>query len=356
MTAITVGDTYGEAKYEAGASDTEATLLTLGYAAAEAALLNTGVGEWILPELKASGLKTKAIIKAIAEAPEAMRLTSGNILAKEGKKESAKYWFTKGKEVAESLMSNGGGLVGTVVSGGLGEGVEEMAEEFLADFSKSCFNTVQWLKGSDKRMSAWDNMADRYLMSLVGGAVGGGLTAAGTNFKISTQAMSSEQAMQEMIFMLRENKKDELFKTLNKMTLANPYLQNESEKQADGTITFKAADRNSSNMDKDLKKAFVNQVNLLDNIIKAEGIKLSDNAFLDAQTFRDIRLANLQHSSISGLYLQDFNSLCSEIVQTQNEISTLNSKTPDSGKPEKADEDHLQALNKKLLDLRMKKD
>ena len=53
MTAITVGDTYGEAKYEAGASDTEATLLTLGYAAAEAALLNTGVGEWILPELKA---------------------------------------------------------------------------------------------------------------------------------------------------------------------------------------------------------------------------------------------------------------------------------------------------------------
>ena len=356
MTAITVGDTYGEAKYEAGASDTEATLLTLGYAAAEAALLNTGVGEWILPELKASGLKTKAIIKAIAEAPEAMRLTSGNILAKEGKKESAKYWFTKGKEVAESLMSKGGGLVGTVVSGGLGEGVEEMAEEFLADFSKSCFNTVQWLKGSDKRMSAWDNMADRYLMSLVGGAVGGGLTAAGTNFKISTQAMSSEQAMQEMIFMLRENKKDELFKTLNKMTLANPYLQNESEKQADGTITFKAADSNSSNMDKDLKKAFVNQVNLLDNIIKAEGIKLSDNAFLDAQTFRDIRLANLQHSSISGLYLQDFNSLCSEIVQTQNEISTLSSKTPDSGKPEKADEDHLQALNKKLLDLRMKKD
>lgn len=356
MTAITVGDTYGEAKYEAGASDTEATLLTLGYAAAEAALLNTGVGEWILPELKASGLKTKAIIKAIAEAPEAMRLTSGNILAKEGKKESAKYWFTKGKEVAESLMSKGSGLVGTVVSGGLGEGVEEMAEEFLADFSKSCFNTVQWLKGSDKRMSAWDNMADRYLMSLVGGAVGGGLTAAGTNFKISTQAMSSEQAMQEMIFMLRENKKDELFKTLNKMTLANPYLQNESEKQADGTITFKAADRNSSNMDKDLKKAFVNQVNLLDNIIKAEGIKLSDNAFLDAQTFRDIRLANLQHSSISGLYLQDFNSLCSEIVQTQNEISTLSSKTSDSGKPEKADEDHLQALNKKLLDLRMKKD
>lgn len=355
MTAITVGDTYGEAKYEAGATDTEAALLTLGYAAAEAALLNTGVGEWILPELKASGLKTKAIINAIAEVPDAMRLTSTN-LSKIGKKESAKYWFTKGKEVAENLMSKGKGLVGSVISGGLGEGVEEMAEEFLADFSKSCFNTVQWLAGTDKRMTAWDNMSDRYLMSLVGGAVGGGLTAAGTDFKISTSAMSSEQAMQEMIFMLRENKKDELFKTLNKMTLADPYRQNESEVLSDGTVVFKPSTSNTSNMDKDIKQAFINQVNLIDNIIKAEGIKLSDNAFLDTQTFRDIRLANLQNSSISGLYLQDFNSLCKEIVQTQNEINTLSKKGADSKEIDKADESHLQALNKKLLDLRIKKD
>jgi hypothetical protein len=44
-------------------------------------------------------------------------------------------------------------------------------------------------------MSAWENMGDRYLMSLVGGAVGGGLTAAGTNFKLNNTTMSSEQAM-----------------------------------------------------------------------------------------------------------------------------------------------------------------
>jgi hypothetical protein len=75
MTAITVGDTYGEAKL-ANASDIEATFLTLGYAAMEAALLNSEIGEWILPELKASGLKNKAIVKALTEVPDAMRLTS----------------------------------------------------------------------------------------------------------------------------------------------------------------------------------------------------------------------------------------------------------------------------------------
>jgi hypothetical protein len=74
-------------------------------------------------------------------------------------------------------------------------------------------------------MDAWENMTDRYLMSFLGGALGGSLTAAGTNFQIATTAMDSEQARQEMIYMLRENKKDELFKALNKVTIANPYLQ-----------------------------------------------------------------------------------------------------------------------------------
>jgi len=53
MTMLTVNDIYGEA-LEAGASDTDAALLTAGYAAAEYALLSTGLGEWILPELRAA--------------------------------------------------------------------------------------------------------------------------------------------------------------------------------------------------------------------------------------------------------------------------------------------------------------
>jgi hypothetical protein len=33
--------------------------------------------------------------------------------------------------------------VGSVVAQGFGEGIEEISEEALADFSKSCFNVVQ---------------------------------------------------------------------------------------------------------------------------------------------------------------------------------------------------------------------
>jgi hypothetical protein len=51
MTGITTAGAYGEAK-EAGASDVEAGLFTLGYTAAEYALLSSDLGQWILPELK----------------------------------------------------------------------------------------------------------------------------------------------------------------------------------------------------------------------------------------------------------------------------------------------------------------
>ena len=56
MLGITVGDTYQEAK-DNGATDLEAALLTLGYAIGEKKLLDSNLGEWILPELKNNKLK-----------------------------------------------------------------------------------------------------------------------------------------------------------------------------------------------------------------------------------------------------------------------------------------------------------
>ena len=107
MTAITVGDTYGEAK-QAGASDLDATLLTLGYAAGEYALLNTGLGEWILPELRAGRYKSQAIAKALAninQDTQALYRQFGTTLKnvpKEGKKQYVKKIFNLGRDIARA--------------------------------------------------------------------------------------------------------------------------------------------------------------------------------------------------------------------------------------------------------------
>lgn len=363
MTAITVADTYGEAKDEGGASDIEATLLTMGYAALELKLLNSELGEWILPELKSSGIRNRKLIQAFTETPADKRLAGEGLrqATNGSKKELAKYWFNKGKQIAQESYHEAKTLKtlgGMTLSGALGEGFEETAEELLADFSKSCYNAVQWLQGDQGRMNAWDNMFDRYSMSFLGGAVGGGLTAAGTNFKTVKENYTPEQAQQELIYMLRHKKKDELYKTLDKMNLNTPYLSNDYELLSDGSYVEKPGTKDN-NKDSDIKQAFRNQVEMLDDIIKSEGLNLPDNSILDKQTFNDIKLSVLQNSPISRLFIQDFNTLASEIARVQTEIKSIyDSKGDTEAKKQftQAEQDKLNKLNQELLTLRAKKD
>jgi hypothetical protein len=48
-------------------------MLTLGYAAAEAALLSTDLGKWIMPELRTERQRYKMIAKKLLELPEETR-------------------------------------------------------------------------------------------------------------------------------------------------------------------------------------------------------------------------------------------------------------------------------------------
>jgi len=58
----------------------------------------------------------------------------------------------------------------------VGEGLEEVSEELVADLIKSLFEIAgQYGWASQKSYGAWENAGDRYLMSFLGGAVGGGL-------------------------------------------------------------------------------------------------------------------------------------------------------------------------------------
>jgi hypothetical protein len=189
MNGITTLDTYGEAK-EAGATDLEAAMVAIGYAAQEAAILNTGIGEWILPELRADKFKNKALVKAITQD---MKDTGGDLversikkLPNEGKKQYIYRLFNIGKKIAKAEYANGtpGLMTKATLAGGLGEGIEEVIEELSADFTKSCYNTVKWLQGDDEhKMGAWENAKDRYLMSFFGGMAGGSFTNAFTSYQ-----------------------------------------------------------------------------------------------------------------------------------------------------------------------------
>jgi len=56
------------------------------------------------------------------------------------------------------------------------EALEETSEELLLDFSKTIFNLGSSLVGSGAKFDdAFKNVFDRYALSFIGGAVGGGI-------------------------------------------------------------------------------------------------------------------------------------------------------------------------------------
>lgn len=347
MTGITVADTYGEAK-QAGASDLDATLLTLGYSAGEYALLNTGIGEWILPELRADRYKSKAIAKALTQLDNEtsnLRKEFGAALTnipKEGKKEYVKRLFNIGKNIANAEYANGSRTLKATLAAGAGEGVEEVSEELLADFSKGCYDVVKWLQGDNTRLNAfgydfdkgeWNgrDILDRYGMSLVGGAVGGSLTNAFTSYKGFKQLdnMTSQQAIQEMVYMSRNGGLQDFIKQVDKMQIANPNSSATDFEVKDGQVLF-APGTETNNQDLYAKQAIKQQAQIIQNILEANGAALSDKSFLDKQTLGDLRFNALHNSTTAGAYLNEFNTLSSRLVKLQSQLQAKQASTVDT--------------------------
>lgn len=347
MTGITVADTYGEAK-QAGASDLDATLLTLGYSAGEYALLNTGLGEWILPELRADRYKSKAIAKALTQLDNEtsnLRKEFGAALTnipKEGKKEYVKRLFNIGKNIANAEYANGSRTLKATLAAGAGEGVEEVSEELLADFSKGCYDVVKWLQGDNTRLNAfgydfdkgeWNgrDILDRYGMSLVGGAVGGSLTNAFTSYKSFKQLdnMTSQQAIQEMVYMSRNGGLQDFIKQVDKMQIANPNSSATDFEVKDGQVLF-APGTETNNQDLYAKQAIKQQAQIIQNILEANGAALSDKSFLDKQTLGDLRFNALHNSTTAGAYLNEFNTLSSKLVKLQSQLQAKQASAVDT--------------------------
>lgn len=361
MTGITVQDTYGEAKAN-GASDMEALALTLGYAAGEAWILNKGLGEWIMPELQGDKLKYRAIINALQKEVKPLTSDMAETATKEGRQNLFKKIFNIGKRIAtddyarQQFVSSTYNPMQVVLAHAAGEGFEEVSEELLADVSKSAFNVVNWLRGDDTRMTgAWENIGDRYGMSLLGGFIGGGISSAGTDFSYARQLgkMNNQSAIQEIVYMINNDKIDDFLKFANKADLGNKYLSTDVDENGNSKPGTK-----DNNQDREIKQMLNNQVQLIKDVINAEGAKFSENSLFDALTLKDLRYLQLRDTTTAGLYFQEYNSLVSQIVAKSKEIRDLSSTSTDSNNDEAqaANAGKIAQLKKELNDLRVRKD
>ena len=372
MVGITVGDTYGEAK-KAGATDSEAAFLTAGYAAMENALLSTELGRWIFPELKGQKIKYKAIAEAFAGIPKETRAISNSLAraSKETKKDWMKRMFNAGKEAAKKDYSLLNKTSKTVLANGIGEGLEEVSEELLADFSKACFNAYRTLAGEDAILDTWGNNWDwedaaaRYGMSLFGGIIGGGINGAATDFTQirDYSKMNQNQAMQELTWMARNGELEDFWKTVSKMELGRTNIgtkQNEDGFWEVGTKT--------DNQDLEIKKVLKKTLDDIQSIVNAEGANIDDHSFIanllnanpnlaNYDLLKDLRTEAIANSSAAGKLVKNYNSLIKDIVDTQLKINDIkNNKSSDSAKLTDEQLKQIDFHKQKLTELRKKKD
>lgn len=338
MTGITVQDTYGDAK-AAGASDLEAALLTLGYAGGEAWILNTGLGEWILPELHIDKFKNKAIAEALVKPVNDAK----KVLEQTGDKQGfVKKLLNIGRNIAtnvyaEKAMAKKSAEV--IGAHALGEAFEETSEELLADASKAILNITRWLRGKDA-LNFWDgdNALDRYTMSALGGLLGGGITSAATNFSQvrSLAGMDNSAAMQQLLYMANNNQLGDFLKQVDKMTLGD------KNKSATKTIydseqgVIFAEGTKDDNQDLAAKQAIRNQVKFIDNILTTNGAKISTDSLLsklameDQQdVLRNLKIGNLKNTNVIGMYAQDYQNLQADLITASAQLKAIDDEIGD---------------------------
>ena len=372
MLGITVGDTYQEAK-DNGATDLEAALLTLGYAIGEKKLLDSNLGEWILPELKNNKLKNQAIAEALTKD---VREAQKQYMEDKSKKGFVKKLTDIGRKIAgDDIAKRALGASstaklasGVVTSHALGEAFEEVSEEALADASKALFNVSRWLRGEDGvDWHLGEGAFDRYAQSALGGFIGGGFNSIGTDFvqAKSLAKMDKTKAMQELLYMVNNGQEGDFLKSLDKMELGNKHLSAKTllDKNDETGQAVYAEGTKNDNQDKELKDVLRGQVQLLKNILDSEGARISTQSLINTLTFedqkhlmKDMRFNMLQNAASLGLYLQDYQNIQNDIVRVKTELNSLEAKYADGSKESPQDASTRSELVKELGQLRIKKD
>jgi hypothetical protein len=299
MTGITVKDSYSEA-LEEGASKLEAALLTLGYAAGEFLIINSDLGKWILPELRAESNRWKQIAKNLVnEGLDESAITRTQDAGKMANWAKRILHIGKSKALQDySDKINKKGVLAltgkAMIANALGEGVEETSEELLYDLTKTLYNFGYELAGSDTHLTTFNDgntkdLFNRYALSFVGGVIGGGLGQATQDFREASAIanMDKEKAFEQLVQIVKEGKSDEFLKTVDKTLWASTRLSTVpanleytrygevKPKNSEGTI-FLPADENNISQNDYAKKVMHQAVDLVKGILDVEGANISN--------------------------------------------------------------------------------
>lgn len=258
-------------------------------------------------------------------------------------------------------LINTGGLFGA----GLAEGIEEISEEAIMDFSKEFTDGLTAVFGVQPEANfkfLESNPMERYLMAGVGGAVGGAI------FKIANRQSDINSKLptdtKELIFQyLRSGKKEELKRQLEKLGkrgVAPKNLSALNTEVINGETKYLPLEQDGTSLNDAVIGLANNLIDEWDIIINQEGMALDNDQLISRISLQDKRIQDLLKFDGVTQLAKDYNSIGAQIVELTKRNSELSEQiSPGSGMERINVEEaqiELQQNQAKLNELKQQKD
>lgn len=239
--------------------------------------------------------------------------------------------FGKGfiSKYADDIKNHTTGVFGKA----LGEGLEEVTEEVVTDLSKQLYQLAgefspNFLNNSGiTDVGAWENWQERYLMSLLGGGLGGGLFY-GVSVANGQVPFHRDTTQDELIYLIANGKTNEVLSELDKWhdkgKLGNKNISASNyEYGSDGNPVYLTADKGDSQNDyvyNTLKKSVLQ----IQDILSTNGTDLSDDQLFEQMVAKEQRFINmkalLKDVAYSTRYHQDFREMTKKLLNAEQDL------------------------------------
>lgn len=252
----------------------------------------------------------------------------------------------KTSQFITDLKYHSTGLAGKAV----GEGLEEVSEEFVADLSKGLYEISSDL-GFNTTVSdvgAFDNWKQRYGMSFLGGFLGGGLFY-GVNV-YQNGKFHVDQTQDELIYLVRNGKTAEVLETLDKWNKQGKFgstsLSINTTKDANGNNIFLTANSKEESQNDFIYKRIRETVLQLENIINENDANLNDDQLYDKMVLSEVRFRELQKylqgQSYTTSYQQDYQNTLNNVINL--EMAFKRAQRTKTGLPYQSDDEYSQNI------------
>lgn len=339
MAIVSNTDVYAS-MLEHGASKRDAAAVALGSTLGMFSVDRfLGLGEVFFDELKNEAkIAFRNTIKKEAD-NLAKSFTEGLISNPELKQHAIKSGIQKGINFAKSVTSKFADDLKNHTTGffgkAIGEGLEEVSEELVTDLSKQLYqlagefspNFINTSGVTD--VGAWENWAERYTMSLLGGALGGGLFY-GVDI-VQNGKFHRDTTKDELIYLVSNNKTNELLKELENWKdngkLGSTVLSASKYEQTDnGNIVYLTAENEKDSQNTAVYNRLRESILQLENILNADKTNLSEDQLFDKLVLSEQRFINLkqflQDQSYATKYQENFRILTRKLLDAESDLKT----------------------------------